>query len=1024
MRSSAHVAVPSRLIGCTLFILLTIIQDIYAFNITGESSALWNLHGAQNFYPCRFIKSNPSSDVPDAILCDKDASTIMGSTIPTIHPEGKIIREIRIYAGRKLSTLPQKAFENVGVNLHRLFIEGGEIRVIKREALSGLTELKILEIRNADNAERHGPNNGLAGRLFTADGELKHLKRLRRLVLENVDLSDGLAAYAFYDMSRNLEEVVFRGNNLETINPYTFEKSESVKSLKRMSLERQNGSLTWLSSAYRWARDLGGLYIFSLSGNNLTEKTLDFGYSMNAKLRAIKMENCSLTEVPDELLKNFDSLEEIYVGGNSFTIISTEEAAQKLWGLKRFTNLTKLSFAGNSGLIYKQPTWFRNSKITELDYSGSLLRKIGARELPRSLEILHLESTFLEEIEADWAVEIRHFNKLYLNSSCIKEVKINGTEGDLEAALEPIRKELKHLSLAKCNIISKSLRPRNDEDYKVTGLRLGLHNLLALESLDLSGNYLTHIPLNAFQSMPNLVNLNLSNNLLQTLTTIEHNSTTTGSIPKIQELDLTNNALSSVIGVRKSMGFNKNLDKLLSKNARVKLSGNPIICDCRIEWLLEGGIQIDNFTCLGKNEFTGKGIDAINVCDLANNQSICPTWDFIQLLDPIYPFRPVRVFAYDEQLKRVYFSVKGCSLRSAWENIARQQPASELQKVLAQLNNLTPEIISKLQKEYIVFEVKYWPVGEGQEIRKTDWQVLDEGLILSEGERREYVFYVDSMDVKRAHTVCFVNALDRRNDARSTLCQIFQPSELAMTVKMRNPNDDRIPAYAPLWLVVLVTASIITIMTCVFCICVKYKYCRKKPGNQKDRTVPIEPPGHSDYQSNNSDSQYDKLENYYLENSLPYLSVERPELPKRTKSNRALPQPLKTSTSGSLGDLSARRYRTKIDKRLKERHSTSKLPLGSPRLPRPLIYQRPITMNQQNSIDDNGYVRMNTDDDEYLEARPEKRMRRDIPGNDEMLDSYIIGVPRSTLKRQKSVPTNNLPLNINLGIWTSPKITL
>nr|CDS33746.1 leucine rich repeat neuronal protein 2 [Hymenolepis microstoma] len=1021
MRPSTLAEVPPRLIGCTLLILLVIIKDIYAHDSTRGPSTLWNLHGTQDFYPCRFIKSTPSSDDADAILCDNEASNVMGNSIPTIHPEGKIIREIRFNAGSRLSTLPGKVFEKVGSNLRRLFIEGGEIRVIKREALSGLSELQILEIRNAADAERHGPNNGLAGRLFTADGELKHLKRIRRLVLENVDLSDGLAAYALYEMSRSLEELIFRGNNLETINPYTFEKSESVKSLKFMSLERQKGSLAWLKSANRWARDLGGLNMLSLSGNNLTEKTLDFGYSMNAKLRAIKIENCSLTEVPNELLKNFASLEEIYAGKNRFTIISTEEATDKLCGLRRFTNLTKLSLSGNLGLIYKQPTWFRNSKITELDYSGSLLRKIGARELPKSLEILHLESTFLEEIEKQWAFELAHFKKLHLNSSSLKAVKINGTEGDWEAALEPLKQELKHLSLAKCNIISKSLNSRDDEDYKVTGLRLGLQNLQALESLDLSGNYLTHIPLNAFRNMTNLISLNLSDNLLQTLTNIEHNSTTTGSIPKIKELDLTNNGLTSVIGKRRSMGFSVSLDKMLDNDARVKLSGNPIICDCRIRWLLEGGIQVDNFTCLGKNALTGKGFDELNFYDLANNQSTCTTWDFIHLPDPTYPFRPVRVFAYDKKLKRIYFTVKGSALKSAWEKIARKQPAKELQKVLAQLNNLTPETISKLQKDYIIFEVKYWPVGEGQEIKKTDWQVLDEGLMRSDGGQREYVFYVDSIDVKRPHTVCFINALDRRNDARSTLCQIFQPSELTMTAKLENPNDDRIYAHAPLWLVVLVTVSIITFMIYVLYLCVKHKNCQKKAGSQKDKTVPIKPQGYSESQSNSSDSQYDKLENYYLENSLQILNAERPELPKRTKSNRALLRPPKTSTSGSLGDLSTRRYKSRIEKRLKERHSTSKLPLGSPRLPRPLIYQRPITINQQGSVDDNGYVKMNADDDDdgYLEARPEKRIRRDISGNDEMLDSYIMGVPGSALRRQKSTPTD-----VSLGIWTSPKTAL
>ncbi|KAM7536172.1 hypothetical protein Aperf_G00000103619 [Anoplocephala perfoliata] len=999
-----------------LFILFNFIQEISAFNASQETFTLWNLHGAQNFYPCRFIKSSSPLDGPDAIFCDKEASATMGNSIPTVHPEGKVVREIRIHAGHQLSSLPHKAFEKVGAELHRLFIQGGEIRIIKREALSALTELEILEIRNSPDTEGKWPKNGLAGRLFTGDGELKHLKKLRRLALENVDLSDGLASFAFYDMSRHLEVLDLKGNNLEIINPYAFEKSETVKSLKQMSLESQNGSLAWLNDAYRWARDLGSLNMLSLSGNNLTNKTLDFGHSLNNKLRAIKIENCSLTEVPNELLKNFNALEEIYVGGNSFKMISTQEATEKLWGLKRFTNLTKLSLAGNTGLIYKQPPWFRDSKILELNYSKSVLRKIGGRELPRNLEALSLESTFLEEIEPDWAAEVPHLTKLYLNSACITSVKINGTEGDWETALKPLGNQLKILGLVGCKIISRSLKRSNVEDYKVTRLRLGLQYLRALESLDLSGNYLTYIPLNAFQNMSKLVSLHLSNNHIQTIATIEPLASTDRDIPEIQELDLTNNALSFVIGARQSLGFNVPLKEVLAKKARLKLSGNPITCDCRIRWLMEGGIQTDNFLCVGKNQFTGQVIRKISVHDLTSNYSRCPRWDSIEAPDPIYPFRPVRVFGYDRQLKRVYFAVKGSALKSAWENAvlkARMQPFN-LQEFLAKMNNLTPETVSKLQKEYLVFEVAFWPVGEFREMEKTtEWQVVSEDLVEAEGGRREYVFSVEPINVKRAYTVCFRNALERRNATRSTLCQIFQPSELTMSAKTENPPVEKDQFHAPLWFVVLVTASVVLFICCIFCLCVKYRCCRKKKKPRKEdvKKMPLESPG---YPRNSNDNQYEKLENYYLESSLPNLSNygERPELPKRIRRSRVLPPVPPMSTGSSLGDLTVRRYRAKtrqsrLQRQSNQYNSTPKLSKASPKLPRPLAYQRPKTIGLQPSTDENGYVKMNVDNEDYLEARPEKRMRREGVGN----DSYIMGMPRAILIRQESAPANVMGVN-------------
>ena len=1002
-----------------LFLLHLIFQEVGCLNSTHPRLTLWNLHGAQDFYPCRFIKSSSQIDNPDTIECDINASAILGDSIPIIHPEGRIIREFRIYAEGQLTVLTPKAFENVGANLQRLLIQGGNIKVIRREAFLGLKNLQILEIRNAPGAENLSSTNGLAGRLFTADGELKYLKKLKVLILENVDLSDGLAAYSFYDMSRQLEVIEMAGNKLETINPYTFEKSEACKTLKRVSLERQSGSLDFLNSAYRWARDLGGLTFLSLSGNDLSNRTLDFGYSLNSRLRSLKIENCSLIEINDDLLHNFKVLEEVYIGENKFTIISMEEAEEKLRGLKNFPDLQKLSLRGNKGLIYQQPKWFRKSAIKDLDYTGSLIRRIGSRELPEGLQKLHLESTFLEEIDPQWSIEMTNFSHLYLNGSFLKAVRINGFEGNWQAALEPLKDQLKVLGLSQCKIISHSLQPdHEDEHFQITGLRLGLHRLRGLEHLDLSGNYLTHIPQNALNNMPQLNHLNLSNNHLQTLLTLGQNFTKSENIQTIQYLDLTNNALSSVLQFQPSLGFNNHsIQSLLGDRGVLKLSGNPIICDCRIRWLIDKNLRVDNFTCTGKNSLTGRGFHQLMREELENG-SKCIEKDFLEAPDPIYPFRPVRVFGYDLGLRKVYFAVKGPALRSAWRNVARtasNSPAYEMQKLLAKLNNMTPEVISTLQKNYLVFEVAFWPVGEVVEMKgPLEWQVVED-ILMQPPTGREYLFSVQPINLKRPQTVCFRNALERRNTVRSTLCQIFQPSELCMTASIGPSVNETDHIHAPLWLVILATASAAVFITCVFWVCIRYKCCqeeKKKHGKLGDTTVaacsePI-----------NNEGSYDKLENYYLDNSMPnlYSINERPELPKRARRSRLLPQPLiRRTETGSLGDLVARRYyvqsrmkstKPPMERRMTQGYSITKMPLSSPRLPRPITYQSPPKqMTRQPSIDENGYVRMNVENDEYLEASPEKRRRWDN-GMDNMMDSYILGVSRTALTKQKSVPVS------------------
>ncbi|VDM33399.1 unnamed protein product [Hydatigera taeniaeformis] len=1025
-------------------LLFILPSQVLSFNTTRKHFTLWNLHGAQSFYPCRFIQSSSDSDIIDTIECDREASNILENSIPTIHPEGRVVREIRIFAGRRLNALPRKAFERVGADLQKLVIQGGDIRVIRREALLGLTELEVLEIRNAPSAGNRWSNNGLAGRLFTADGELKHLKKLRRLVLENVDLSDGLVAYAFYDISRRLSEVEMIGNNLATINPYTFEKSECCRSLRRLSLEGQNASLNWLDNAYRWARDLGGVTLLSLSGNNITNRTLDFGYSLNSKLRALKIENCFLTEISDDLLSKFKALEEIYVGKNSFTIISDQEATERLRGLRRLTSLSKISLHGNKRLIYRQPTWFRKSGIKELDYSKSLLRRIGGRELPAGLQRLHLESTFLEEIDPEWTAEMPHFSHLYLNASYIKGVKINGVEGDWQAALEALKDQLKVLGLSQCQIISQSLKPDIGDEFHISGLRLGLNKLQKLERLDLSGNYITHIPQDAFHNLSQLTSLNLSNNHLQTLLSLGHGVMRSKNSPSIQQLDLTNNALSSVLRSSPSLGFNTSLQHLLADGVEIQLGGNPLICDCRLRWLSENRIKVDNFTCTGRNRLTGSGFHKVTEEELVNEHN-CIERDFSDAPNPTYPFRPVRVFGYDRRLKKVHFAVKGRALKSAWSNIAKTTPprsAIALQKLLAKLNNLTPEIISKLQENYLVFEVAYWPVGEMREMEgRLEWQVVEEELM--QIEEREYVFAIQPINVARPHTVCFRNALERRNTARSTLCQIFQPSELAMPAVI-NVSVDRVDhVHAPLWLVVLATASVVIFIISMFWLCIRYRSCCRRRRMEKRQkrevssaTTSNELPRYTGYDMQ-KENTYDKLENYYLENSLPNLTVvdERPELPRRVRRYRNLTQTLETGT-GSLGDLTGMQWfaqrkvqthQPPVTRRIYERRLTNKSPLTGPKLPRPVTYQHPTTVATQLLLDENGYVKMNAESDEYVEARPEKRIRRQTEGEEgedaRMLDSYILGVSRAALLRQKSAP-QSAPMTGTPEPWTSPKPSL
>ncbi|VDD75802.1 unnamed protein product [Mesocestoides corti] len=994
--------------------LLLLTSEIYALNTTWRPLALWNLHGAQNFYPCSYVRATPQSTTPDTIECSTEASNELGNSIPSINPEGKVVREIRMFLQRGSYSLPRKAFEKVGKDLVKLVLRGGQLRIIRREALVGLANLRELEIRNDRlEAQKKRENNGLAGRLFTADGELKNLKQLRRLTLENVDLSDGLAAYAFYDMSRHLEVLRLVGNNIDAINPYAFEKSECSKSMRRLELERQTEPPEWIGSAYRWARDLGSLESVSLSENNLTNYTLDFGYSLNMKLRILKLENCSLSSVPEVMLSNLKELEEIDLGGNYFTIISPEEAGHTLAGVRQLAKLSKISLKANRRLITRQPSWFRQSGIQELDYSASLLRRLAPGELPRGLQRLHLESTHIEEIDPAWSTEMPLLSRLYLNASDLKGVKVNETRGDWKAVLLPLKDQLEVLSLANCHLISENLRD-TEEAFQLAGLRLGLNKLASLRHLDLSGNYLSYIPAGSFESLSKLNTLNLSSNHIQTLATLG-NYTAQSDPPKLHHLDVTNNALSSLSNSQPSLGFSASLETLLVEASDFLIIGNPLICDCKLRWLEEQRLHGENFTCVGRNKLAGLGFQQVRLHDLIN-ESDCISDDPPKVPNPVYPFRPVRVFGYDAAIARIYFGVKPRALKTAWENIARTSPqhhAFELRKHAPGRSSPASQVAWTLKRDYVVFEVAFWPVGQiNKMIDPRGWQVIDEMI-----REREYVFAVEPIQASRAHIVCFRNAMDGRDIAQSTLCQIFQPSELTMSTPTKPEREWRPHSHPPIWAIILITAGVVTL--CVSLLWLGVRCCcrcrRQRRSKQQGKPKPqdeVTPSpryrsGYLDHR-HQMESSYDKLENYYFEKSLPDLgSVDyRPELPKRS------PRMHQTSTS-SLGVLTGRKYiaaaRNNQTRSCNSPSATShilvnplenqirtaaKVGMGSPRLPRPVTYLSKSSLVPK--TDDDGYVAMDVTNEDYLEARSEKRAKMEAAA-EPMIDSYILGVPTRAL---------------------------
>ncbi|VDN17288.1 unnamed protein product [Dibothriocephalus latus] len=358
----------------------------------------WNLHGAQDFYPCTFKRSSPEVEDPDMIECEQKASQMMGNTIPTIYPDDRVVREIRINIEAELTFIPARAFEYVGPSLHTLTICGGGLRLTRRGAFDGISS-QLYDLRLV--------NNGL----------------------------------------RSIKETAFDG-------------SLCAKSIKRLAIEQQPPNSEWIKDLRKWAKDMKALEEVSLSGNDLsTTRELDFGQSVNRALRLLRLENCSLTAIGPRgglsLERIGDHLRELYVGGNLFNV-TDQNSKDALMGVVRFSQLQLLSFAGNRGNMTRLPDWLGKTTIRSLDLSHTHLQQIGPGDLPKELQTLKLQACTPHELEPTWSQKMVGLRELVLDETDLKTIMVGNTSDASDFELARTRIDLLGFSNLRKVLISRN----------------------------------------------------------------------------------------------------------------------------------------------------------------------------------------------------------------------------------------------------------------------------------------------------------------------------------------------------------------------------------------------------------------------------------------------------------------------------------------------------------------------------------------------------------------------------------------
>ncbi|XP_037798026.1 toll-like receptor Tollo [Penaeus monodon] len=481
---------------------------------------------------------------------------------------GQALREL-ILDHNDLVRLPDGSFRVLS-GLRELHLRDNDIRLISSEAFSGLTALQVLYLSNNHIIALH-------------NGTFSDNIALERLYLNNNSLS-ALNSKVFQDM-KELQVLEISNNKLYLDNSH----DDLFKGLRRLViLDLSWNSLTTITKLL--FRDLTSLQRLVLS-HNAIQSLEDDSFTSLSNLYALDLSHNLLLTLGEANLRGLVGLSLIHLANNSLFEIHPH-------AFRHSSNLKQVFLSHNH--LQAIPKALENlSFIKTLDMSYNnivsiqpfLFGGLGNLEL---LNVSHNKLDFISQGSFKGLVSVKDLDLRDNAIHTVNEGSFDGVPNVLNLVLarnqlsniDHIFAGLEHLEsldLSENNIrmfdyafIPQQLINLNLKNNKIgqLGNFFKVHTVLTLENIDASHN-----------NIKSLTEFSLPNTIVHV---ILHHNNITRILPNsfrdkvnLQTLDLSMNSLQRInpksVSMRVASGKHT--------SAQIYLSGNPLICDCEMEWL-------------------------------------------------------------------------------------------------------------------------------------------------------------------------------------------------------------------------------------------------------------------------------------------------------------------------------------------------------------------------------------------------------------------------------------------------------